>query len=137
MNDTTNDTALESGYGKLPVFTTSEPGCLGTHGITNDEFIAKMKGPKNMDSFNQEKRVILYIHGLLEDRVGYDIPIWLSGGIKNVEHQRARLYHPDGTSGWDCWIHIQENEDRYVGLLCMDLPAERKKAADYHEQHKL
>ena len=119
----------------LPIFTTTEPAALGTHGKRNEEFVQKMLGLKHMEGFThsegKRKPVILYIHGQLQDNVGYDVPLWLSGVLVNKTHQRVRLYHPNGRRGWDAWLHIEEREQRYLGLIVQDLPAERKKAVTY------
>ena len=79
------------------VFTTSNPGPMCDTSDRNQEFIDKLVGPRKLTGFDG-KTVEVYIDGQLENDVGFDIPIWLSGEIKNItESQPCVVWSVDGS----------------------------------------
>ena len=83
-----------------PVFTTSRPGAFADTSDRNQEFIDSMDGPRKLFTKNLYN---VYIDGELENIVGYDIPIWLSGTITG-ETQDCTVYSVDGTESYEAEI---------------------------------
>ena len=80
----------------IPEFTTSNPGAFCDTSDGNHSFIAKMRasGKRRILSIHLHN---LYIDGLLERLVGYDIPIFLRGTITGENHQPCIVWNVEGT----------------------------------------
>jgi hypothetical protein len=81
-----------------PVFTTSHPGFMASTENANREFIEKHRGETSLAS--KCEGVPVYIDGGLEDTLGYDIPIWLSGDITG-ETQKCYVWNVDGSERFE------------------------------------
>lgn len=78
----------------IPVFTTSRPGFMGSTDDRNTPFInAHLKSKKLAES---AIGISTYFDGELEDILGYDIPIWLSGNITG-DRQLVYVWNVAGT----------------------------------------
>jgi hypothetical protein len=77
-----------------PVFTTSRPGLMASTEDRNQEFIDQMTGIRKLA--DKAKGASIYIDGDLEDVLGYDIPIWLSGNITG-DNQDVYIWNVPGT----------------------------------------
>ena len=87
-----------------PEFTTSNPGPFGDTSDCNQEFIDKHRGECRVLGADV---LVLYIHGALENKVGFDIPIWLSGTI-NVAWRVQ-----------DCVVYSVSGEEKYDAKLVL------------------
>ena len=85
---------------RTPVFTTSRPGMFCDTSDRNDKFIEQMSGKKKLFCENLKG---LYIDGELQDILGFDIPIWLSGEITG-ETQPCEVWDVEGKSMWNAEI---------------------------------
>ena len=97
-----------------PVFTTSRSGFMASTEDCNQEFIDRMSGEKRLVGFAGQPLCGVYIDGTLEDLVGYDIPIWLSGEIHNVPQQKCVVWSVEGTQSWDALLTMGEHQ--YITL---------------------
>lgn len=79
------------------VFTTSNPGFMCDTSDRNQEFIDQLDGPRKLTGFDG-KTAEVYIDGQLENDVGFDIPIWISGEIVNTtDPQSCVVWSVDGS----------------------------------------
>jgi hypothetical protein len=83
----------------IPVFTTSRPGMFCDTSDRNKKFIEQMSGEKKLFCENLN----LYIDGQLEDILGFDIPIWLSGEITG-ETQQCEVWDVEGKNMYNAEI---------------------------------
>jgi len=79
---------------EIPVFTTSLPGFMGSTEDRNVPFINKHTKARKLDE--SVIGISTYIDGELEDILGYDIPIWLSGNITG-DTQTVYVWNVAGT----------------------------------------
>ena len=96
-----------------PVFTTSYPGPMCDTSDANDTFIKMMQttGVRKILHTTSMKRV--YIDGILETLLGYDIPIFLDGTITG-ETQDCIVWNVEGTIAYAAEItynHYMFSED--------------------------
>ena len=92
-----------------PVFTTSRSGAFCDTSDRNDEFIEKMSGKKKLPD-NISHLPSIYIDGELEDIVGYDIPIWLSGHITG-KRQDVIVWDVEGKNSYPAEITYGHKSD--------------------------
>lgn len=113
----------------IPVFTTSHPGFMGSTEARNHEFIEKHSGPKSLAP--QCHNIPVYIDGELEDLLGFDMPIWLSGDITG-ETQKCYVWNVDGTQRyeaeitWDWVINANQLVSRWDSRGYIRLRKEKK-----------
>lgn len=111
------------GWGR-PVFTTSFPGFLGSTENNNRDFILKMQGRRRRSKYlrKENDQVTLYIHGALEDELGYDIPIWLSGYISEKPIQPCKVWNVRADKCFDAYIVMMWDQecDRWLGYIVHD-----------------
>jgi hypothetical protein len=78
----------------IPVFTTSKPGFMASTENRNQEFIDEHTADRTLA--DKAKGMSLYFDGPLQDILGYDIPIWLSGDITG-DTQTVHVWNVEGT----------------------------------------
>lgn len=117
-----------------PTFTTCPPGISSELSAKADEFARRFETSRKVifkrqevtsfirkgSSFFEKKRMkplALHIHGVLEDIVGYDIPLFLAGYIYNKPIQWAHVFDPTGRRRFDAAIVMEERKTRYYGIL--------------------
>lgn len=115
----------------IPVFTTSRPGMFCDTSDRNDQFIEAMERPdtKKMENFPVSPWLMLYIDGTLEKELGFDVPIWLAGSLKQLMKQPCLVWNVEGTKLFDATICLQQDirwgkKDEYIGLIT--LPSEER-----------
>ena len=107
-------------------FTTYEKSdFLGLHN-SDDKTLVENKEDNKIE-MEAEAYLVSYIHGEAETIMGYNIPVYLNGVIKDILEQPCKMLTADKT--YDC-ILIQwdtnktryiadRKEKRYYGLLCL------------------
>jgi len=106
-----------------PIFTTSHSGFMGSTEDANHEFIEKHSGPKSLA--DRCKGISCYIDGDLEDLLGYDIPIWLSGDITG-ETQKCYVWNVDATKRYEAEITWHWAESAWDSKGYIRFPAGEK-----------
>ena len=96
-----------------PVFTTSRPGFMASTSDCNQEFIDKMQGEKRI--LHTDVIYQIYIDGELQDILGYDIPIFLSGTITG-ERQDCIVWNVEGTESHEAEITYDHGGHTYIRL---------------------
>lgn len=99
----------------VPEFTTSNPGFMGSTEDHNRAFVESKKGPRSL--FTKNKQITIYLHGETESRVGFDIPIFLSGDIVECPQQPVIVWMPDGSDSFDAVLVMEERRTRWYGLI--------------------
>ncbi len=102
----------------IPEFTTSSPGFMGS---TEDHDLAFVKSKRGKRSIliPDDKHFALYLHGKVQDRVGFDIPIFLRGDIVKCAQQPVIVWMPDGSDSFDAVMVLEEREHRWYGLIVL------------------
>ena len=91
----------------IPVFTTSRPGFMASTEDRNQEFIDEFTGDRTLA--DKAKGISVYIDGELEDILGYDVPIWLSGDITG-DDQTVYVWNVEGNTRYTAkltWGHSE------------------------------
>lgn len=94
-----------------PVFTTSRPGFMCDTSNCNEDFIKAMCGEKHI--LHTKTMYNLYIDGELQDILGYDIPIFLSGTITG-KTQDCTVWNVEGTKSYKAEITYGHNGHTYI-----------------------
>ncbi len=116
------------------IFTTSHPGAFGSTEDYNEEFVKRWNNyPKAIVGVESKTGLAtLYIHGELERKVGFDIPIWLAGNLDvRKEVQDCEVYDVSGKTKYAAKIVMRDRENnilgRWYGLIVLPEEVEKTK----------